>query len=945
MLLAGQDLGADCFASSPFVRPAKQEQGGHPRPKGHPARSASVECGISKRPHRTRTQPHLLQGRDANDTDKGSGAPSSPTHSGGSQGLFAVLTALHNPQLLASGNSFSAGQCAPKNRQKSLMEVMHATNNALSHFTSDSDCAFSPSAGSGPGSGDMSPSPPISPKLLPTRPNFGKHSLGSHYHPPEAQRSLHSGSRGNSRLGIGAPDSSMHSSVGERDAGSEDEDGSAEVGVPGWRADCSEGERQKGELYTSDRVEGGRHAWKLGRAAGDAAAADGSSKATTQDWKQVEDSSDSMLGQAGSSCDSQMLKQSSFQNRGPPQHLAASSDVGVKDLLQNNGSVFSYPYQLASPKGPLTVDIKSASYLDAKTTQADPLADSDAMVGFQSSSRLPTGISAQGIGLRTKADPEELKMGASAQPEGLTSRNLKQPPIAPNTYSLRSQSPSVPTSAPLSPQPPPPPQERVSNIHGPPSSSSTVSSNSGSGINGVHCGTNVPLTSKLARMFSGLSNSLSTRMGELTRAAVEGSSGRGGQKGLRGSAASTEGAEDPQKEGAMEEYQAEGLWVPAAGMQHVVPRRSFSCSTLPPLASKASLMSSSNNPSPKGGLLSRAVNWSMPVPSSNPSLPQQCPPSPSLNPPPFPVPCPPSEGPPSSGSLRSHSSLAQGQSCGRPRPKPSPSVVAGVAAAGSHSNANCKSVPLPTPLTQHHLQQHLCAGGAPPPTATTPLSTDSLHQLSLHMQQQQQQQPQQHRKPQRRNTTAGPTSSHNNNVPSNTRPLLLSSPLSSSSLRPSSGLHSGALMRTGPLSTDVLNASTVLNSNSHASPYNPTSLIPASPKASYYVGGTPHVNANMPQTNAQLVNSNSKGELACGSPPTLGSSPSSSYPWMKDSYNSSLKSGTTQGSSSPTSNSFLNPVASELLRTRLSERDAERVLRRKEKQVRNAWKDQGPLSS
>eukprot|EP00967_Tisochrysis_lutea_P067586 scaffold88315_cov23-Tisochrysis_lutea.AAC.1 len=83
----------------------------------------------------------------------------------------------------------------------------------------------------------------------------------------------------------------------------------------------------------------------------------------------------------------------------------------------------------------------------------------------------------------------------------------------------------------------------------------------------------------------------------------------------------------------------------------------------------------------------------------------------------------------------------------------------------------------------------------------------------------------------------------------------------------------------------------------------------------------------MPQTNAQLVNSNSKGELACGSPPTLGSSPSSSYPWMKDSYNSSLKSGTTQGSSSPTSNSFLNPVASELLRTRLSERDAERVLR------------------
>eukprot|EP00983_Pelagomonas_calceolata_P036551 1134116-Pelagomonas_calceolata.AAC.5 len=201
-------------------------------------------------------------------------------------------------------------------------------------------------------------------------------------------------------------------------------------------------------------------------------------------------------------------------------------------------------------------------------------------------SRLPTGISAQGIGLRTKADPEELKMGASAQPEGLTSRNLKQPPIAPNTYSLRSQSPSVPTSAPLSPQPPPPPQERVSNIHGPPSSSSTVSSNSGSGINGVHCGTNVPLTSKLARMFSGLSNSLSTRMGELTRAAVEGSSGRGGQKGLRGSAASTEGAEDPQKEGAMEEYQAEGLWVPAAGMQHVVPRRSFSCSTLPPLASK-----------------------------------------------------------------------------------------------------------------------------------------------------------------------------------------------------------------------------------------------------------------------------------------------------------------------------------------------------------------------
>eukprot|EP00983_Pelagomonas_calceolata_P036550 1134116-Pelagomonas_calceolata.AAC.4 len=35
----------------------------------------------------------------------------------------------------------------------------------------------------------------------------------------------------------------------------------------------------------------------------------------------------------------------------------------VTPCTQNNGSVFSYPYQLASPKGPLTVDIKSASYL------------------------------------------------------------------------------------------------------------------------------------------------------------------------------------------------------------------------------------------------------------------------------------------------------------------------------------------------------------------------------------------------------------------------------------------------------------------------------------------------------------------------------------------------------------------------------------------------------
>ncbi|KAF5830107.1 hypothetical protein DUNSADRAFT_15024 [Dunaliella salina] len=899
------DLGADCYFNSPFVRqPAKHaiphvDEGPlatHEKRRPH-RRSISVEFGLSKRPHRNCTQPHLLH--SSRDPSKcGSGPPSSSTTftSVSGSNLFTVLSSLHTPPK-ASGSSFSTGQCAPKTRQKSLIEVMQATNKALSHFTpSDSECPFSPSPGSGLGSGDISPSPPLSPKMLPTRPNFGKHSLGSCNHPPEAQRSFHI-SRGNSRLKMGVPGSSTHSSEGGQDVGSEDEAGSVEAVEPGWGADCPEGGRQMG-LYSNERVEAERPIRKLEQGVGDAGREDKKREGSMQGVGQIGDSVDSISGLARSTCNPQVLKQSSFQNRGPRQHLRTSSALGMEDLLHGN----------------------------AKTIQANPIhADSDGLMGPCSSSRLPAGHSAPQIDLRAKAESEKLHVHVSTEPEDLNSLGSTKQlhNSSDNQAPLHSMSLS---SAPRGPQPPPS-LEKSSTIHGPPRSSSTWNYDSSGSASSSRGSTNKPLTSKLARMFSGLSNSLTMRMSELTKGAdassrskAEGSSSKGGQEGLRGCLVSTEGVEDVSREGVVEEHRAEGLYPPAPGPQHVPPRRSLSCSTLPPLASKASLTTTSTTvPSSKGPPLSQAVNSAQSAAPFTASVFLQQPPAPSpQTTPAFPVPCPPSEGPPSTGSLRSHLSLPQGQSGGRPRLRPSSSIgVAAAAASHSNPNSDVRSLPLPTSLSQ----QHLCtAGTAPQPTF--PLSTDNLHQLSV----QQQQQQQQHKMPQQRNTTVGPLGCHSSVSPGNGRPLLLSTPLSSSSLRPSSGLHghSGPLLRTGPKSTDALNASMV--SNTHASPQPPSSLMPAPGKASKYVGGAPQVNTNMLQTNG-LVNSNLKGELAGGSP--LCGSPPSSYPWVKgDSRQPLLRHGASQGSSPPVPSSFLNPVASELLRTRLSERDAERVLRR-----------------